>query len=162
MNYVQLNDEGEIIGFMSRPQPNNPNVVPFADVPGAAAALLERQREVAKGEIDQHAGITRQRFASPGDLLAAEYELAEVQATAYIDGGYSGDVPGAVQSHVDALGGTANEAADSIVATAAMFRALLEAIRTIRLTGKAAVEAATTQEEINQAKQAALDALTAV
>lgn len=121
--------------------------------------LLGMIKTNAKAKIDNAAGAARRRFVSPGDLLSAEYELAEKEAQGFADGGYAGDVPASVQSHVDSLGGTATEAADDIIATGALWRTVLNGVRSIRLSGKAAVDAATTKSEVENALTIALSAL---
>lgn len=101
------------------------------------------RRAGAKGKIDQAAGRARARYVSPGDLVDQEYMAAEAAAKEYRDAGYPVDqAPPEVQTWADATGNTTQWAADDIIATGAQWRAVLRAIRTIRLEGKAAVDAA--------------------
>lgn len=100
------------------------------------------RREFTKEQIDTAAGMARNRFVSPGTLIDAEYLQAESAARSYADSNYSGEVPSSIQSWSDATGMTAEVAADDILATAQQWRNVLDQIRAIRLSGKAAVEAA--------------------
>jgi len=102
----------------------------FARWPNLSEAQAHHQRR-----IDDKAGAVRQRFA-PDWLIDEEYWLTAQQAQAYADGGYSGDVPEAVQSWADAANMTAKEAADDILATRQDYEQALMQIRRIRLVAK--------------------------
>ena len=72
-----------------------------------------------------------------------EYQLAEMDATAYKAAGYSGSVPASVQSWATAKGQTATWATDDILTTAAAWRGAQAAIRSNRLARKEAARVAT-------------------
>jgi len=65
-----------------------------------------------------------------------EYELAEADATAYKAAGYTGTVPGSVQSWATAKTQTAQWATDDILATASAWRGAQAQIRQTRLLCK--------------------------
>jgi hypothetical protein len=67
---------------------------------------------------------------------AAEYLLAESDATAYKNAGYTGTVPSSVQSWANAKTQTAQWATDDILATATAWRNAQAAIRANRLALK--------------------------
>lgn len=67
---------------------------------------------------------------------ATEYQLAEIDAQAFKDAGYTGDVPGSVHSWAVAKGATDTWAADNILATATAWRTAQAAIRAARLARK--------------------------
>jgi len=101
-----------------------------------------------KGIIDNLCGSARAQIASPGAFIDQEYQMAYDDAVAYQAAGYSGLVPDSVQCWADAKGWTAQQSADDIIATKTAFKAVIEAIRRLRLIGKASVDAAVTPEEI--------------
>lgn len=117
---------------------------------------------VYKTQIDQACGAKRAVVVSPGEYIAEEYRLAYDDAMAYKAAGYAGTVPSGVQSWATASGMAANAAADDIIATRTTYMALLDAIRAIRLTGKAAVDAATTPDAILAAVDAVHTGLAAL
>lgn len=116
-------------------------------------------KKAAKTAIDSAAGNARAAFPSPGSLVDAEYYLAERQAREYKAAGYSGTVPGSVQSWADVSGMTAQQAADDIIATADQWYGVLEVIRSARLSGKAAVDAAADHAAVDAAAASAVAAL---
>lgn len=122
-------------------------------------APLADYKKPAKAAIDNAAGNARAAFPSPGSLVDAEYYLAERQAREYKAAGYSGAVPGSVQSWADASGMTAQAAADDIIATADQWYGVLEVIRSARLAGKAAVDAAADHAAVDAAAASAVAAL---
>lgn len=65
-----------------------------------------------------------------------EYTLAEADAQAYKDAGYTGDVQASVQAWATAKGTTATWAADDILTTATNWRAAQASIRAARLLRK--------------------------
>lgn len=105
-------------------------------------------KDVYKNQIDQACGVKRAATVSPGTYIEEEYRRAYEDALAYKAIGYTGGVPASVQSWATVAGLTAQQAADDIIATRDGFMALLDAIRTIRLNGKAAVDAAPTPDAI--------------
>lgn len=100
------------------------------------------RRKGSKESIDLAAGSARARFISPGTLIDAEYFQAEDAARTFADNGYAGAVPASVQSWADATGMTVQQSAEDILTTASQWRNLLDQIRAIRLSGKAAIDAA--------------------
>ena len=72
-----------------------------------------------------------------------EYTLAANEAKAYKDAGYTGPVPGSVQSWATAKAWTTTQAADDILTTAAQWLGAQSAIRSARLLRKEQVRAAT-------------------
>lgn len=116
----------------------------------------------SKDRIDVMAGEARKRQLSSGVELDREHWLAEQQAQAYKDAGYTGTVPPMVQAHVDAHTVTATVAADAILAAAALLLTKLESIRSIRLAAKVALDAdvdAAARHTTLVAKIALLDAV---
>lgn len=84
--------------------------------------------------IDQAAD--RARTAVAGDpLRAVEYERAALEAQAFADAGYQGNVPPMVAAWA-INGRTPQQAADSILGEAAQYNAALVQIRTVRLSAK--------------------------
>jgi len=123
--------------------------------PIGAAATFELKQDVAKAMIDELAGIARKDYAADDAHLAEEYQLAAEQADAY-QSTPGGTYP-ALQADVDAGTidpRTANavttiaEAADLVIFMRATMNAALEAIRTTRLTAKAAVKTAADENAI--------------
>lgn len=97
---------------------------------------------------------------SPGRL--AEYNQANDDAVAFAAAGYTGDVPATISCWVQAAGLTAQQACDDILATASAWGNALIAIRSARLLGKAAVNAADSVQAAHAAANAAIADLRAV
>ncbi len=74
---------------------------------------------------------------------AQEYSLASTEAQTYKAAGYTGTVPGSVQSWAIAKGWTAAQATDDILATAAQWVGAQSAIRAARLARKEQIRATT-------------------
>lgn len=85
---------------------------------------------------------------------AEEYTLAANEAQAFKAAGYSGAVPGSVQSWATAKGWTPTQAADDILATAAQWIGAQSAIRAQRLLRKEQVRTATDAAGITAAMAA--------
>lgn len=104
---------------------------------------------IQPGSIHDAAGVLTKIDADVDLIYGAvlgnrgpEYDLAEQDATAYKNAGYTGSVPASVASWVAANAGkTAQWAADDILATAAAWRAAQAQIRATRLVSKAAARA---------------------
>jgi hypothetical protein len=123
---------------------------PVADPP------LESEKAAMTAKIDADADAIR--FAVIG-ARATEYQLANEQAQAFADAGYTGTVPEYVKSWVDAkaAGGvnwTAKQAADDILATAALWLSAQAQIRAHRLMRKEQVRAASDMAGISSAMTA--------
>lgn len=112
----------------------DPPAPPLSDVCGAQCKRIDDAADAA-------------RLAVAGDpLRAAEYQIAEVEAKAFRDAGYSGTVPQSVLSWSEAKQWTPQVAADDILTVAAAWNGALYAIRDVRLKAKEAVRAANTAE----------------
>lgn len=109
---------------------------------------LSTVKPTYKDQIDQACGAARAAVVSQGDYISEEYRRAYEDALAYKAAGYTGAVPSSVQSWKDASGMTNKAAADDIIATRDGYMALLDVVRAIRLSGKAAVDAAATSDAI--------------
>jgi len=80
-----------------------------------------------------------------------EYALAEQHAQSFKTAGYTGVVPGSVQSWATAKAWTATQAADDILLTAGNWRNAQASIRANRLSRKEQVRAAVDAASINTA-----------
>lgn len=132
-----------------------------APLPALGTSLPEI-KAVAKDQIDQACGSKRAVAVSSGAHIEEEYRRAYEDALAYKATGYTGAAPASVQSWATVASLTAKQAADDIILTRDGYMALLDAIRDIRLTGKAMVDAATTSADILASVEfinASLDAL---
>lgn len=112
---------------------------------------LDGPKVAAKRLIDEMCGSAREQYVSPGALVAQEYEQAYEAAVFYQAAGFTGDVPASVKSWAEAKGWTAEHAALDIIGTKMLYAMLLDAIRDVRLKGKAAVDSATSPEGIETA-----------
>lgn len=105
-----------------------------ASDPASPIPTLADQIEAFRRKVD--ADVDMITFATIGNR-AQEYLRAEAQAQAFKDAGYPADaVPPAVASAVQALGGTAQEQADDILAQASLWYGVQDAMRLQRLTHK--------------------------
>lgn len=98
----------------------------------AASAILTARTALLK-QIDAD---TDAIYLAVQGYRGPEYMLAETDATAYKDAGYTGTVPSSVQSWATAKSQTAQWAADDILATAAAWRTAQASIRAQRLARK--------------------------
>ena len=108
-----------------------------------AAPTLAATQHRASTVIDDSAGRARLRFitATPGQQSVYERKAAE--AAAFAEAGFRGPVPAYVQAEADAIGATAQAAAERILARAgAWHEAAGPAIEKLRIGGKRAVAAA--------------------
>lgn len=127
--------------------------VPEEDAFSAFLVYLERA-------IDTAAGNARAAFVSPGALVEQEYKLIQQEAESWLEAGADETkVPGYLQAHLDAYGGTARQAVDAILGKAAQLNEALMHIRTLRMQGKAAVRTAETIDAAEQAAQQAIEQL---
>jgi hypothetical protein len=125
-------------------------------------AILAAAKDSAKAAIDAAAGNARASFPSAGALVDAEYYRAEADARAFRVADYLGDPPSSVRSWADAKGWSAQQAADDIIAQADAWYGVLDLIRSVRLAGKSAVDAAADYAAVDVARNAALAALGAI
>lgn len=124
------------------------------------------QRAIAIMEINQAAADARGRRISGmtgQDMVYAE-KLAQAQAYMAAHAADAGaEVPGYVAAEMAATGSTALQAAQAIAVAAAAFHAGPgPQIELARRTGKLAVQAASTAEAVQTAKDTALQALQAI
>jgi hypothetical protein len=103
-------------------------------------------REALCNRIDLIADTQRTKLV--GDLSKSfEYTETALQAQAYHDAGYTGDVPEAVDAWADAKGWTHQAACDDIMREAEIYRQALFGIRRVRLVGKESVRNASSDED---------------
>ena len=99
--------------------------------------ITERRKSQALDDIDTLAGEARRRFVSPGWLVEEEYRQAFDAVRSWRDAGSPlDDVPSEIQTAADYEELDAEAAAQSIEQTAGEWRAMLAAIRELRLNGK--------------------------
>lgn len=123
----------------------------------AETALITAAHSQLNRTIDTAAGNARAAFVSPGALVEQEYKLIQQEADAWLEAGADETkVPGYLQAHLDAYGGTAQQAVDAILGKAAQLNEALMHIRSLRMQGKAAVRAAETIDAAEQAAQQAI------
>jgi len=103
--------------------------------------------KACRDAIDEAAGNVRIAYISKGLLVEEEYRLAKTQAEKWIADGKPNEVPDAVQSWADAANMTPEEAADDIAATALSWEGVLATVRQARLSGKAALNSASSRAE---------------
>ncbi|MEQ1686521.1 MAG: hypothetical protein ABL916_22960 [Burkholderiaceae bacterium] len=109
--------------------------------------------------IDAAAGAARLRYITDVPGQAATYVLKLAQAKAYLDGG---PVQPFVQGEAEAMGVTATQAAQFIVATAAGWEQLAPLIEGARRAGKLAASGAQNLAGVAEAQAEAVGALSAI
>lgn len=152
--YVHLQArEGEEVGIGDPPEWLKPRPVD-----------LDIYKAQAKGEIDTFAGAARSRYITIAPGQEATYQLKANEAEAYVAAGRPEDTTDypLLTAEANMRGVMVSELADMILSIRAQWVQKAAAIETIRLSGKLAVDAATTHEEVDQAKQTVLDQLRAV
>ena len=127
----------------------------------ANATPLATLQQIAKYNIDQQAEVTRLKYVTPGSAQAMVYQEKGDEAADYVATGYPADLSSYpfIQAEVNATGKTATAAADDILAQKSAWIALGAATEEVRLSGKAAVDAATDEAGIDAARDAAIAAL---
>ena len=129
--------------------------------PVAEVAPAARLR--AKVAIDTAAGSARARYVSAGELVEQEYLQAKRSVEEWrAAGSPAGSVPEDIMVWADASGMSAEQAAQEIEATAAGWAQVITAIRQIRLTGKAAIDAAADAADYTATAQPYIDQLDAM
>lgn len=108
-----------------------PEVQAQADAAAAAQLVAGRAALVLRIDADVDA-----IYGAVLGNRAQEYTLAEEHALAYEAAGFTGTVPGSVEAWAAATHGTAQWAAESIIATATAWRAAQATIRAQRLLRK--------------------------
>jgi hypothetical protein len=123
-------------------------------------------RQWAISAINQTAAEARMRYQTAMLGMDMVYTVKLAQARNYITANAadsSAAVPAYVAADVAAMGGTALDAAQAIVAAADAFHGGPgPAIEQARRAGKVAVQAASTAEAVAEAKNAAVQALLAI
>lgn len=112
-------------------------------------------KEQFKNDVDVNCGNVRAAVVSRGDFVSEEYRVAYEEAVAFKNAGYLGTPPASVQTWAVVKNKLPQWAADDIIATRDMYVALLNTIRDVRLKSKAAIDAASTPDEILAAVTAA-------
>ena len=161
MPWVYRNIAGDITGI-SRWQNDIGQDFLEEDAPELLAFLGEDLAGVIsklKDDLDRACGTKREALVSNGFCVLEEYRLAYDQAKPWADGGYIDPAPGTVSSWATASGWTNTQAADDIIATREAWMTVLEGIRNIRLSGKAAIESAATVDAAKTAYDSAIASL---
>lgn len=96
--------------------------------------------------IDVIADVQRAKIVAD-PVRAFEYQVAEREAKAFAESGFTGDAPLSVAAWAIAKGWTAQQAEENILQEAAQFNGALYYIRATRLQGKQAVLNATSEED---------------
>ena len=110
---------------------------------GKQKVSISDQRATAKKRIDAAAGSARNRFVSTGVLIEEEYRAAALDVERWRSAGSDPDVaPDSLSIWAQISGQTLEQAASEIEQTAAGYRSALLAIRKIRLSAKAEIDAA--------------------
>lgn len=108
--------------------------------------------------IDSAADYARARIV--GDpIRVVEYQVAEKDALAYKDAGYTGTVPPSVAVWAAAKGWTAQQSADDILNAATLWRQALIGLRQARLAGKEGVRQAVDEDAADAAHEQAVLAI---
>lgn len=135
----------------------------WVEVPPASIA---DRRDAAKKSIDQAAGNARQRYVSVGQMVEEEYRLALQQCKEWrAAGSPAASVPAAISDWAIVSGTTDELAAVNIEQTAAYWDQILLNVRNLRLSGKAAIDAATdlgTHDDMQTKAQYYIDQLNAM
>ena len=105
----------------------------------------DEQRARAKTRIDAAAGQARNRFVSTGALIEEEYRAAALDVELWRSAGSDhASAPDSLNIWAEISGQTLDAAASEIEQTAAGYRGALLAIRQIRLSAKAQIDASET------------------
>lgn len=122
---------------------------------------IEVRRGRAIDWIDATADRVRAADRSVGQYLDAEYQIVADALVVYRNDP-EGEVPDAIQSYAAAEGLTAEVAAEQIAEAAARAVELLQAVRRIRLAGKAAVRDAADDTDMLEVARPYIDQLEAL
>ncbi len=140
-----------------------PEITADAVVYHALPKDINELKAQAAAEIDMAAGEARARAIPASQLIDQEYQLAKTEAQTFKAAGYPADaIPASIAASMAARGTTAQQEADDILARAAALELLLVTIRQKRLTGKDNTEAATTNDAVITARDAAITELNAL
>ncbi|WP_445620657.1 hypothetical protein ACUN8C_01730 [Kushneria sp. Sum13] len=129
---LQSPPKGKMLGV------NDDGLPAWVDAPAPPPMPVSEHRQNAFDWIDATADRIRASDRSVGQYLNAEYQLV---AQALIDyrNNPEGEVPDAIRSYAAAEGLAIDAAAQQIAEAAARVQELLQAVRRIRLAGKAAI-----------------------
>lgn len=129
---------------------------------GKSPEEIEAERLDAKNRVDIAAGNARLKYAAHGWGVESEYRLAAAEVAEWrTNGSDVNNVPDSLGTWVNASGMTVEEAAVDIETQAAFFNTLLNTIRNLRLTGKAAVQNSL-PEDIESTTQSYIGSLNSV
>lgn len=132
-----------------------------APTPTPAITLTDIQSGLCTS-VDAEADAVYESIGGPSWGRGAEYQQAQTEATAFKTAAYAGTVPPTVQCWATAKNWTAQQAADDILATAAQWLGALQAIRSARLLGKAAIMATADEVSARSAATTAVSNLQAI
>lgn len=160
---VMVSDE-EYLAILNRPIGHgyvyDTNTQSLIVIPPPPLTLAEL-KSVGVAAVDSEAEITRLATID-NPTRAIEYEIVSKEADIYKASGYAGDPPRAIAVWASIKGWTATEATDDIIRARDQYINGILYVREIRLSGKAAIVAATTAEEVTTATETALAQLRAV
>lgn len=122
--------------------------------------LLTAKTE-AKRLVDEAAEQARLRYVTTGSAQAMVYQEKSDEAADYAAAGYPIDLTTYpfIQAEVNATGKTSQQAADDILSQRSAWIAIGAQIEQDRLTGKMNIDAATTIDGINSARDSAINIL---
>lgn len=113
--------------------------------------------------IDEAAGVARLRYISSAPGQAETYMRKEAQARAWLAVGFAGPAPSFIAAEATALGVTARSVAEEVIALADFWEnGKGPQIEAARIGGKAAVRAASNDQQVIAAGKAAIQALQAL
>ncbi|MDB5846547.1 MAG: putative tail fiber assembly-like protein [Rhodoferax sp.] len=147
--------------------PADTEMATFVQDPDTGAWLaqptLKATRLAALNTIDLVAGAARLRYITdvPGQQGVYLQKAAEAEAFKAAD--FTGDVPPYIEAEATATGQTPQDSAEKILAIAQSWsNTISPAIERYRISGKAAVDAATDAAAVQDARNAAVTALQAI
>jgi len=136
----------------------------WADWQVANPTDLTQKRTDAKANIDRAAEQARLRFITWGTGQAMTYSEKSDEAADFVAAGYPADVSSYpfIQAEMNALGETATEVADRILAKKSAWITAGAAIEEIRLKGKNDIDDAMDEAEILSVRDTTISALGAL
>lgn len=134
----------------------------FTAPASAPVVTLAELRAALCVSVDAAADAAYVAIGGPSPGRLAEYRQANDDAVAFKAAAYAGDVPATISCWMQATGWTAQQACDDILATATAWIGALQAIRELRLVGKANVGHAATVDAARAAADATIASIQAV
>jgi len=130
----------------------------------ADTTYIDAQKAEAKISVDVSASTQRAKYITIGYGQEMTYLQKLQEAEDYKTAGYPADMTGYefVEAEKNAIAGTGQDAADSIIATAAAWKVKGIAIEEERRTGKIAVDAAADVAAVESARDAAIALIEAI